>query len=114
MGDYDPQAGTVIVEPVPGGPVAAGSPAVAVPITCTSNSLTVQVPNSAIGDDGIVDAVTVAGNLATPTDCAPDGGVLTSDRGTPQLESVPAMSPIGLAVMDFVLLLTVLVVLRSS
>lgn len=112
LGVYDAQAGTVILEPAGGGPTPVGS-GVPVPISYTSNSLTVDVPNSALGDDGIVDAVTVIGNFANPTDCAPDGGVLATDRGAPQLQSVPAMSATGLAILCFVMLLTGLVIRRS-
>lgn len=110
LGNYDPQTGTVALEPIGIVPKGVETP---VPITYTSNSLTVEVPNSAIGDDGIVDAVTVIGNLPAPTDCAPDGGVLSTDRGLPRAESVPAMSATGLAVLCLVMLLTGLVVRRS-
>ena len=110
LGVYDPQTGTVIL--VPAGVTPAGSP-IPVPITYTSNSLTVEVPNNAIGDDGIVDAVTVVGNIPAPTDCAPDGGVLATDRGLPRAESVPAMSGAGLAILCLVMLLAGLAVRRS-
>jgi hypothetical protein len=82
-------------------------------VVYTSNSITVDVPNSMMGDDGIVDAATVIGNLPNPTDCAPDGGVLTSDRGVPaEPQTVPVLSPWGLGVMALFVLLTGLIVRR--
>jgi hypothetical protein len=103
---YDSQTGTVQLFDT-NGPVGP------VPVVYTSNSITVDVPNSMMGDDGIVDAATVIGNLPNPTDCAPDGGVLTSDRGVPaEPQTVPVLSPWGLGVMALFVLLTGLIVRR--
>ncbi|HEY3130293.1 MAG TPA: hypothetical protein VGL91_12610 [Acidobacteriota bacterium] len=49
-----------------------------VPVTFTSNSLTVRVPLSLIKDDGIVNTAIVLGTVPEPTDIAPNGGFITS------------------------------------
>jgi len=45
----------------------------------TSDTLSLAVPLSVISDDGIADVSVVVGTVPEPTDCAPDGGFVTSD-----------------------------------
>lgn len=103
LGTFDPGTNTVVLQN------DAGIPVGAVPIAFTSNRLTVTIPNALISDDGIVNVNTVIGNIAAPTDCAPDGAVLTSDQSEgirPAPASVPAMSSSSLVVLAFGLLMS--------
>ncbi len=50
-------------------------------VTYGPDSVTVVVPNALLSDDGNVNVAAVIGNVSAPTDCAPDGSVLSSGQG---------------------------------
>jgi len=54
-------------------------------VSFAGSSLSAVVPLAAIGDEGIVDAAAIMGTPVEPTDCVPDGGVLTSAFAAPSL-----------------------------
>jgi hypothetical protein len=81
----------------------------AAPMTYTTNSVSAQIPLALLGgDDGIVDVATVIGNVAEPTDCAPNGGFITSN-----IPAVPTLPVWTAAVMLLALLLIGAIALRQ-
>jgi hypothetical protein len=58
-------------------------------VTYGANTVTLVIPNAALGDDGNVNLAAVIGNIPAPTDCIPDGSLLASGQGTPA--SIPAL-----------------------
>ena len=58
-------------------------------VTYGTNTVTLVIPNAALGDDGNVNLAAVIGNVSSPTDCVPDGSLLASGQGTPA--SIPAL-----------------------
>lgn len=94
LGSFDAMTNTVMVFD------AAGMPVGTAPITYGATSLSVVVPNALIADDGIVNVNTVIGNIAAPTDCAPDGAVLGSTMAAIGIVTpVPALNIWGLALL---------------
>lgn len=68
--------------------------------TFTATSFSVLIPLAVLGgDDGIVDATTVIGTVPEPTDCAPNGGFITSGDG------VPTAGALALALLSLLLLM---------
>ncbi len=92
--DYDPQTGQTVLYDLATGPVGN------VDLTFTSNSVSAFVPLDLLGDDGILDTATVIGTIMEPTDCAPNGGFITTSAG-----GVPTAGPWALALIAAVLTL---------
>lgn len=98
VGSFDPMTNTVTVTDSAAMPVGTAA------ISYTATSLTVVVANATLGgDDGIADINTVIGNQPAPTDCAPDGAVLTSTLGggtvLPAPAAVPTLNQWGIALL---------------
>ena len=109
--DFDPGTGTAPIFDLTDGTNGAGNTVGEAQVTFNDASIDVVVPNNTISDDGIANIATVIGNLATPTDCAPDGAVLTSSfQGAP---AVPALNAWGLLAMLVALALAGGVLLRQ-
>lgn len=107
LGSYDAMTGTADV--VDASPAIVGT----AQVTYGANTVTAVVANALLSDDGIADLNTVIGNSANPTDCAPDGALLTSTvagAGTPT--AVPMLNTWGLVFLTLLAGVTGLVAYR--
>lgn len=84
-----------------------------IPVIYLADSVAVSVPLELISDDGIVDAMTVIGNFADPTDCAPDGAVLTSVF-LPSAQPVPTLSNAALVILLLLMVMIAVAATRRS
>jgi hypothetical protein len=75
--EYDSSTGQAPVYDTTTGPVGN------VDVTFTATSASAIVPLSLLSDDGILDTATVIGTIPEPTDCAPNGGFITTSFGVP-------------------------------
>jgi hypothetical protein len=59
-------------------------------VTYGPDSVTVVVPNALLSDDGNVNVAAVIGNVAAPTDCAPDASVVSTGQGS--VRAIPLLT----------------------
>lgn len=96
LGAYDSMTGTVGVYDSSSMMLVGSAPTVFGP-----TSVSVTVPLSLLGgSDGIDDVATVIGTMPEPTDCAPNGGALTSDMTA---AGVPTLNALGLILLGLLL-----------
>ncbi|GAB4183460.1 MAG: hypothetical protein Tsb002_05640 [Wenzhouxiangellaceae bacterium] len=73
-------------------------------LSVQGSTLNLVINNRKIADDGILNLAAVVGTRSQPSDCIPDGAVVTSRGGTPAPLAVPALNPLALVLLTLGLL----------
>ncbi len=108
LGTYTDGSGQMLLVDLANGPVGN------VDATFTSNSVSITVPLALLGDDGFLNTATVIGTGPEPTDCAPNGGFLTSGPAAVPVIEVPTLRTLGLGALALLLVTLGAVAIRRQ